>query len=320
MMRLASVLLVLTLLTTSMISGTFAKYTTSGTSSDIARVAKWGVVVTGGGSLYGKNYETGTESVPSVKTTAADLSVSSSDTMNVVAPGTKSGAGLSFSISGKPEVRTKVTVTISAQDIYLAAGTYAVMQTANVSATNFDTKKNAGIYTESNGTYTKVTTTYDSTQTYYELADKVTLSDPYYPVSYSNAANTDASDTKITGIATKIATNVAGKAPTSTATNTANVSYSVDKTVNPNVELGTELKLGSNTISWAWKITDTDADPKDTILGQLMGGAKVVDVASDGAATLLKVDSNTQLVTKSDAEVGSLKTSFNITITAEQVD
>ena len=41
-MRLASVLLVLTLLTTCVISGTFAKYTTSTTGGDKARVAYWG--------------------------------------------------------------------------------------------------------------------------------------------------------------------------------------------------------------------------------------------------------------------------------------
>ena len=42
MMRLASVLLVLTLLSTSVISGTFAKYTSQTSDSDSARVAKWG--------------------------------------------------------------------------------------------------------------------------------------------------------------------------------------------------------------------------------------------------------------------------------------
>ena len=41
-MRLASALLVLTLLTTCVISGTFAKYTTSTTGGDKARVAYWG--------------------------------------------------------------------------------------------------------------------------------------------------------------------------------------------------------------------------------------------------------------------------------------
>ena len=43
MMRLASLLLVCVLLTTSVISGTFAKYTTSITATDTARVAKFAV-------------------------------------------------------------------------------------------------------------------------------------------------------------------------------------------------------------------------------------------------------------------------------------
>lgn len=42
MMRLASILLVCVLLTTSVISGTFAKYTTKIDSEDSARVANWG--------------------------------------------------------------------------------------------------------------------------------------------------------------------------------------------------------------------------------------------------------------------------------------
>ena len=56
MMRLASVLLVLTLLSTSVISGTFAKYVTSDQASDTARVAKFGVVVSASGSLFGTDY------------------------------------------------------------------------------------------------------------------------------------------------------------------------------------------------------------------------------------------------------------------------
>lgn len=46
MMRIASVLLVAVLLSTSVISGTFAKYTSSVTSNDSARVAKWGFTAT----------------------------------------------------------------------------------------------------------------------------------------------------------------------------------------------------------------------------------------------------------------------------------
>ena len=42
MMRLASVLLIAVLMSTCAISGTFAKYVTSDSSSDSARVARWG--------------------------------------------------------------------------------------------------------------------------------------------------------------------------------------------------------------------------------------------------------------------------------------
>ena len=52
MMRTASGLLVATLLTTSVISGTFAKYTTEETGSDSARVAKFGVEITARGTMF----------------------------------------------------------------------------------------------------------------------------------------------------------------------------------------------------------------------------------------------------------------------------
>ena len=45
MMRIASVLLVAVLLSTCVISGTFAKYTSSATSTDTATVAKWDITV-----------------------------------------------------------------------------------------------------------------------------------------------------------------------------------------------------------------------------------------------------------------------------------
>ncbi|MBE6566698.1 MAG: hypothetical protein E7659_06300 [Ruminococcaceae bacterium] len=47
MMRVASALLVAVLMTTCAISGTFAKYTTSATATDSARVAKWDVKING---------------------------------------------------------------------------------------------------------------------------------------------------------------------------------------------------------------------------------------------------------------------------------
>ena len=51
MMRVASALLVAVLMTTCAISGTFAKYTSSKTDSDSARVAVWGL---GYNLIFGK--------------------------------------------------------------------------------------------------------------------------------------------------------------------------------------------------------------------------------------------------------------------------
>ena len=107
MMRLASVLLIAVLLTTSIISGTFAKYVTEDSATDSARVAKFGVVVNAEGNLFGKTYVSAAEGNTS-KDSGTITVESSSDTEKVVAPGTE--GGMTFSISGTPEVMTAVTI------------------------------------------------------------------------------------------------------------------------------------------------------------------------------------------------------------------
>lgn len=120
MMRVASALLVAVLLTTCAISGTFAKYVTSDSSTDKARVAKWGVsVVASGDDLFNTEYTD----------TTNGLTVQSSDTDNVVAPGTSNeefdAEGLKFTIKGAPEVAVKITYDFTVtDDIFLGKGTY----------------------------------------------------------------------------------------------------------------------------------------------------------------------------------------------------
>lgn len=114
MMRTAAVLLVAVLLTTCAISGTFAKYTSTGSAQDSARVAKWGVTVTCTDlSAFSTQYSI-SESEANAKTAGINYSVSSSN--DVIAPGT-SGNLANFTLSGTPEVAVKVeyaaTVTLS---------------------------------------------------------------------------------------------------------------------------------------------------------------------------------------------------------------
>lgn len=101
MMRIASVLLVVVLLTTSVISGTFAKYVTSGSASDSARVAKWGVTITANGATFAKEYNK-----DDIAFTEAKSVISNSE--KVVAPGTD-GSMVSMTLAGEPEVATRVS-------------------------------------------------------------------------------------------------------------------------------------------------------------------------------------------------------------------
>ena len=94
-MRIAAFLFILTMISTCAFATTFAKYTTSGSASDEARVAKWGVEVTAANAeaLFASEY---------------DGTVKSSDNADVVAPGT-SGSLADFTVSGAPEVAVNVT-------------------------------------------------------------------------------------------------------------------------------------------------------------------------------------------------------------------
>ena len=97
-MRIAAFLFILTLISTCAFGSTFAKYTTNGSASDEARVAKWGVTVTAPNAegLFASSYNSD-----------AVKSVGGAD---VVAPGT-SGTLASFSVTGSPEVAVEVTYT-----------------------------------------------------------------------------------------------------------------------------------------------------------------------------------------------------------------
>lgn len=97
LMRAALLLLVLTLITSCFVGGTFAKYTTSETGSDIARVAKWGVKITANGATFAKEYDS----------SATTKTVLSADESKVVAPGTK-GDMVKMTITGTPEVAVRV--------------------------------------------------------------------------------------------------------------------------------------------------------------------------------------------------------------------
>lgn len=109
MMRVASIMLVLVLMSSSVISGTFAKYVTSGTGTDSARVAKWGVGVVVNGETFATAYVRDDDTMDAVaKSRIGTNSVVSGNSVDVVAPGTK-GDLAGVTLAGIPEVATHVT-------------------------------------------------------------------------------------------------------------------------------------------------------------------------------------------------------------------
>ena len=110
-MRLASALLVLTLMTTCAISSTFAKYTTSQSGKDSARVAKWGFTDTGDSQITLNN----------LFKDAYDKNVQGK--ADVIAPGTTNSAEFKFAYNETdngataPEVAYTFTVSTEGSEI-----------------------------------------------------------------------------------------------------------------------------------------------------------------------------------------------------------
>ena len=102
MMRVASALLVAVLMTTCAISGTFAKYTSTATTNDSARVARWGWGDTKISiDLFKGEY---------------DGTVQSSDGKDVIAPGTSSTSSITWTPAATfaPEVDYELSFAVVA--------------------------------------------------------------------------------------------------------------------------------------------------------------------------------------------------------------
>lgn len=127
LMKTIGLLACLCLITSCFVGSTLAKYVTGASANDTARVAKFGVSVTAGGSLYGTAYQNVTNgNTPGSTNLTVESKANPAD--NVVAPGTKSANnGLQFAITGTPEVSVEVAFTVTvAEDIFLKATTGTV--------------------------------------------------------------------------------------------------------------------------------------------------------------------------------------------------
>lgn len=142
-MRLAGGLMIATMLSTSIVSGTYAKYVTSDNAEDSARVAKFGVTVTASGSLFDKTYmSVGGGNTPggtTADTGDTTLTVESSNADKLVAPGTKNENGITFTIAGTPEVDVKLDVVVDeVKEVFLNAKTDLPDMTTGDAEDTFD--------------------------------------------------------------------------------------------------------------------------------------------------------------------------------------
>lgn len=330
MLRMASVLLVLTMLTTSVIGGTFAKYVTTDSATDTARVAKFGVVATVSGGLFGSTYKAvadgNTITTYNVNggTVSAAAKADNTASAEVVAPGTENGEGLTLSVTGTPEVSTKVTLgsakndagtaEYANSDIYLAAGTYGMM----VEYTGVRTKENIGnyfTYDDTGKKYSQATEAVvtDTTKKVYELRDRAEFKDAYYPLKWK------VDSTEVTGGVTGVVTELKKTLKDGT-TFTPNVPYAL-----------------SAAVTWEWPFGDPTNNAQDTFLGDM--------IAADSSIAVVKIDTpdTYQAVQYADIPSGAstikvaytgseptalnstnicacLTVAFNASLTVEQVD
>ena len=116
-LRIAWVLCVLAVFFTCIVGTTFAKYVTSDVGEDRARVSRWGVVITATDrSSFRTEY-----AIDDLASGEPDtVTVKSSSGQNVVAPGTRDADGIVFTITGTPEVATKIDIQMTVDsDIFI---------------------------------------------------------------------------------------------------------------------------------------------------------------------------------------------------------
>lgn len=331
-MRLSSGLLVLTILTTCIISGTFAKYVTGDKEQDFARAAKWGVTTTISGALFGQHYGAfaadsegtevaGSNQISAVYTGSVDRYAEgeSGPEENIVAPGTKS-ENMTVSISGKPEVAGKIAVTVDStkgknySDIWLASGKYGVM--TDVTKTVKTSDDIVGLYVKEDNSENYVAAkSFTEGTTYYKLSYDFELSKETYVTNENMprfvATNADdASDQTgkyypiLWGLANKKSGNDFGDVDYSIQS-VQDIKAMIEKqfigeggeeeySFDSHTDLGAQI--GDTTINWEWPFEAMDSEETE------------ISSVVDGCDTILsklmawETDSNYQVVKISGTE------------------
>lgn len=301
--KILCAVMAMVLLTTCVIGTTLARYTTNDSANDTARVAKWGIELAIGGTLFGSDYaEHNTENGDQIVKAGTSHSVSAVDGANIVAPGTKNDVGFRFDLTGTPEVAYEVIVEdYSNESIYLAGGyTYGLM--LEEYGVNEATDLSDLFVKEASGSTYVAATTYTAGTKYYRLHDALdfTNSNSYYPLVWTVKGDGRLNSLNLTSNDLLVVAETAAAAVDALAGN------------------ANEDSTSGFTLTWAWKFDEQD-DAADTVLGNLMTDAEVVARTNGGSKFyVVDVDNN---VAKANGEiVANLDVSFNFEVTVQQVD
>ncbi len=280
MLRIASVLLVAVLISTCAISGTFAKYVTKASGEDVARVAKWGVLVTLDGEAFAEEYAADDSTYkPAYADSSSKVTVQTSvEGEKLVAPGTGS-EGLTATLTGTPEVAVRYTLDLSKIVVpVLPKGTYTdytklVEKAVEEEAIEAPATNRAETGDEATAEEPKLG--------YY---GEFTLEEDYYPVVFTLSIN--GTETQFRTL-DELAAIFTGN---STIGQLVTAEIGEDKaTLSVDFSPNTELPNGKATfaLSWKWAFEQKDDngdvielyDMADTYLGNVAAG--VVEVAED---------------------------------------
>lgn len=325
-LKIVAGIMVLTMLTTCMMSGTLAKYTTGDSASDSARIAKWGVQVEANGYLFGNSYGSDNQVVAAQTFNTLAVSETARARDNWVAPGTKNDNGFSFSITGEPEVSGEIKSVIKTQNIFLREGHYGVLiplEESEITSENYNEYLASGkLYVLRAGGYNLAINPFEEDVSYYFMQNELELSTDYYPVVYSlngvTAANGIGSDS-LQEIAESI-TNQIGNPEFTDAVNgvstyegTGSFSPSTISSANQGIILANQV------ITWKWSYENGDSEEE-----------KIMYNTADTFLEMLN-NSTTEIVVKYDNEYReyntlekytdyNLETQFDINLTVTQTD
>lgn len=133
MMRIASVLLVAVLLSTCVISGTFAKYTSEFTGTSTAKIAKWDVKVANATNTFTFNL---CDTVLDTNGGAAERDVATAEGSTIIAPGTKGQFKIAVTNSSEVNAEYAATFTYKVDGTAVAANTLPITFTATSATGN----------------------------------------------------------------------------------------------------------------------------------------------------------------------------------------